>query len=82
MDLRWECARRTAALLRAECAEVLAAEGAAQRAAAYRILRAAQNLEMWAQLTGAGLPPRFKRVPLRKGILEKLFSPPGGGRGK
>ena len=58
MDLRWECARRTAALLRAECAEVLAAEGAAQRAAAYRILRAAQNLEMWAQLTGAGLPPR------------------------
>ena len=31
MDLRWECARRTAALLRAECAEVLAAEGAAQR---------------------------------------------------
>ena len=31
---------------------------------------------------GAGLPPRFKRVPLRKGILEKLFSPPGGGRGK
>ena len=58
MDLRWECARRTAALLRAECAEVLAAEGAAQRAAAYRILRAAQNLEMWAQLTGTGLPPR------------------------
>ena len=25
MDLRWECARRTAALLRAECAGVLTA---------------------------------------------------------
>ena len=50
MGLQAECARRTAALLRAECAEVLTAEGAAQRAAAYRILRAAQNLEMWAHL--------------------------------
>uniref|UniRef100_UPI003AF06C9A hypothetical protein n=1 Tax=Candidatus Allofournierella excrementavium TaxID=2838591 RepID=UPI003AF06C9A len=57
MDLRWECARRTAALLRAECAEVLAAEGAAQRAAAYRILRAAQNLETWTYLTVGGRPP-------------------------
>ena len=53
MGLQAECARRTAALLRAECAEVLTAEGAAQRAAAYRILRAAQNLEMWAHLTAS-----------------------------
>lgn len=58
MGLQAECARRTAALLRAECAEVLTAEGTAQRAAAYRILRAAQNLEMWAHLTGGGLPAR------------------------
>ena len=58
MGLQAECARRTAALLRAECAEVLTAEGAAQRAAAYRILRAAQNLETWACLTVGGRPPR------------------------
>ena len=58
MSLQAECARRTAALLRAECAEVLTAEGAAQRAAAYRILRAAQNLETWAYLTAGGRPPR------------------------
>ncbi|HJB20799.1 MAG TPA: ATP-binding protein [Candidatus Fournierella merdavium] len=58
MSLQTECPRRTAALLRAECAEVLTAEGAAARAAGYRILRAAQNLEMWADLTGGGFPAR------------------------
>lgn len=57
MDLQTECARRTAAVLRAECAELLAAPGPAPRAA-YRVLRAAQNLEMWAHLTGGIRPGR------------------------
>ena len=54
MSLQTECARRTSALLRAECAEVLTAREGSVRAAGYRVLRAAQNLETWAFLTGGG----------------------------
>ncbi|HJA26448.1 MAG TPA: ATP-binding protein [Candidatus Fournierella merdigallinarum] len=52
-------ARRTAALVGGECAELLAApQTPPARAAAYRMLRAARNLELWAALAGGGAPAR------------------------
>ena len=52
-------ARRTAALVGGECAELLAApQTPPARAAAYRMLRAARNLELWATLAGGGAPAR------------------------
>ena len=67
MDLRWECARRTAALLRAECAEVLAAEGAAQRLSLIHISRPSSFATSFLfSSTGSAmavtrtLPPNFK----------------------
>lgn len=59
MDPHTQLGRRTAALLRTECAEVLAApQQPPARAAAYRMLRAARNLELWTALERGAVPVR------------------------